>query len=86
MFVRYLIGICLSIAACSARADVSMTYIYDALGRIAQTTLTAGNSKADVQYVYDETGNRIKVVGLKSAPPSIMPAVSILLFQNNSEK
>jgi hypothetical protein len=57
--------------AAPAFADSTVTYTYDALGRLVRT-VSSGTSTADVSYTLDPAGNRtnVTVTGVGSALPS----------------
>ena len=61
MWSRTVLAACLCAAALAAYAG-SVSFTYDALGRLASTVYTSGNSTTTISYSYDAAGNRSSVV------------------------
>ncbi|WP_218921414.1 MULTISPECIES: RHS repeat domain-containing protein [Burkholderia] len=75
----------LSIVAISVQADVTTSYSYDALGRVTQVTYGVGQSRTNVQYAYDEAGNRQKVTTIRSGAAATVPAISWFLLWDQDQ-
>ena len=58
---RTVLAACLCTAALAAHAG-SVSYTYDALGRLASTVYSNGSSTTTITYSYDPGGNRTSVV------------------------
>ncbi|WP_323123772.1 RHS repeat domain-containing protein [Burkholderia alba] len=80
MLAKWAVGMILFFAALSARADATAAYVYDALGRVTQVAYGVGKAQTNVQYAYDEAGNRQTVTTTRSGgAPAIVPAISWFL-------
>jgi YD repeat-containing protein len=58
---RTVLAVCLCAAALAAHAG-SVSFTYDALGRLASTVYSNGSSTTTITYSYDPGGNRTSVV------------------------
>ena len=61
MLSRTVIAACLCIATLAAHAG-SVSYSYDALGRLASAVYSNGSATTTITYSYDPGGNRTSVV------------------------
>ena len=80
--MKYLIFMLLSCAGAAASAQETVSYTYDALGRLRQSSASGGpNSGTQTSIDYDSAGNRssYRIAGASGAPRTGLKIVAVPL-------
>ena len=76
-------ALCIGLGGNAAHAQETITYEYDALGRLTNATTSGGPSNGVSQtYDYDPAGNRTQQTVIGSSNPAPPPAAVIVIPLN----